>query len=57
MTNASCHVCTKSEEQAPLRKCPVCFKHYCEDHGHQRSGVGFCSNGCSQYFFFGDPDD
>ncbi len=52
-----CHECKKKMTEASLHKCPVCFKYYCDDHGHHRSGVGFCSDGCAEYFFFVDPDD
>jgi hypothetical protein len=52
-----CWECKVTEKDARLRKCPICFKHYCEDHAYQRSGVSFCSAGCAEYFFFADPDD
>lgn len=52
-----CHSCDKTSEEVPLSKCPICFKYYCEAHGHDRGGVKFCSSGCAEYFFFGDPDD
>jgi hypothetical protein len=56
MTN-ECHECKKVDDEARLRKCPICFKYFCEEHGHQRSGVSFCSAGCAEYFFFADPDE
>jgi len=52
-----CHKCKKSGIKTHLRKCPICFKYFCEDHAYHRSGVSFCSKGCSEYFFFADPDD
>jgi len=52
-----CHACDKTPEQATLSRCPICFKHSCEAHTYDRNGVRFCSSGCAQYFFFGDPDD
>ncbi len=55
--DVQCHECEKPETEARLRKCPICFKHYCEDHDYKRSGLTFCSAGCAEYFFHGDPDD
>ena len=52
-----CHKCEKSDEEIRLHKCPICFKHYCEEHSAHRSGVQFCSKGCGEYFFFAEPDD
>jgi len=52
-----CRVCKKGEDELRLRKCPICFKHHCEDHSVQRSGVYFCSRECADYFFFAEPDD
>jgi hypothetical protein len=52
-----CHVCKKTPEELTLAKCPICLKYYCEIHSFDRGGVRFCSAGCAEYFFFGDPDD
>jgi hypothetical protein len=52
-----CHQCHKTDEEARLRKCPICHKHYCEDHCYEMSGMTFCSQGCGEYFFYGDPDE
>lgn len=57
MVEVECCECKKTEPETRLRKCPICFKHYCDDHAHQRSGVSFCSSGCAEYFFFADPDE
>ena len=56
-TEIKCNVCDKSETEITLHKCPICFKRFCEDHGHQMSGRVFCSKGCAEYFFFSEPDD
>ena len=53
----SCHECDMGDDVVRLRKCPICHKHFCEEHSHQRSGLWFCSKGCSEYFFFSEPDD
>lgn len=53
---ARCWQCEKSIDDALLRKCPICFKHFCEEHGHLMSGRPFCSPGCAEYFFFSDDD-
>lgn len=52
-----CRECKKTEVDVKLHKCPICFKHFCEEHSHHRSGLWFCSAGCAEYFFFADPDD
>jgi hypothetical protein len=35
----------------------MCRKLACEDHSFRKSGLEFCSRGCGEYFFHGDPDD
>jgi len=52
-----CRECHKGEDEVRLQKCPICFKHFCEEHAADQGGVRFCSKSCAQYFFFGDPDD
>ena len=52
-----CLKCGKDIDQVRLHKCPICFKYVCEDHVYRMSGREFCSNGCAQYFFFGDEED
>jgi hypothetical protein len=53
----SCRECGKSGDDGQLRKCPVCFRYFCEEHATVMSGRPFCSAGCAQYFFFAEPDD
>ena len=55
--DVKCHECGKPNEEETLRRCPICFKFFCEDHGHQMSGRSFCTPGCAEYFFFSEPDD
>jgi hypothetical protein len=57
MGTASCFECQASIEDTHLEKCPICFRHFCADHGHRRSGRAFCTEGCADYFFFSEPDD
>jgi hypothetical protein len=61
-----CYKCNTSDESGmdpqrefkkPIRKCPICYKHFCEDCGSNRGGRWFCSVQCGDYFFFGDVDD
>jgi len=52
-----CIHCERSVDETRLEKCPICFKRFCRDHGHEMSGRSFCSKHCAQHFFFGDPDD
>jgi hypothetical protein len=52
--------CQQCEEPVPghkLSKCPICHKYFCEEHSFLMSGVQFCSRGCGEFFFYGDPDD
>jgi hypothetical protein len=55
--DVECYQCKKTDEEGPIRKCRVCHKHFCEDHSASRSGVAFCSRGCSVYFFHTDEDE
>jgi hypothetical protein len=57
MMQTECYMCKKTDDQVRLHKCPICFKHYCEEHAVRRSGMWFCSEGCAEYFFHGEPDD
>jgi hypothetical protein len=50
-----CHQCGKKDVR--LYKCPICHKHFCDDHTYLWSGRPFCSSGCAEYFFFGDEED
>ena len=45
------------ERARDLRKCPICFKIFCEECGVNRGGRWFCTKNCCDYFFFGDVDD
>ena len=56
MQNA-CWQCEKSSDETLLTKCPVCFKHFCEEHCHNMAGRPFCSSGCAEYFFFAEADE
>jgi len=49
--------CELTGDDTKLHKCPVCFKHVCDEHAASRSGRKFCSDACAEYFFFGDPED
>ncbi len=54
-----CVTCEKSEEDARLEMCHVCYRFFCADHA-VRAGFGrrFCSADCSRaYYFSGEPDD
>ena len=57
MAGTTCFKCHKTEEEVVLRRCKICRKHFCEDHAVHKSGVGFCSIGCAEYFFHAAPDD
>lgn len=55
--NPTCTHCGAGESDRPLQRCPICFKWFCDEHGHDMSGRAFCSSHCAEYFFFADPDD
>jgi len=57
METMQCTECGKTLDEATLSKCPICFKYFCTEHAYVTSGRRFCSRGCADYFFFGDPDD
>jgi hypothetical protein len=57
MSKAECCHCQRAEDEVQLRACRICRKYFCDDHAVQRSGVGFCSLGCSVYFFHDNPDE
>lgn len=52
-----CANCHKTDDEARIEKCPICFKGYCPEHAYLYSGRRFCSKPCAEYFFFGDGDD
>jgi len=57
MQDQKCMQCELTGDDTKLHKCPVCFKHVCDEHAASRSGRKFCSDACAEYFFFGDPED
>ena len=57
MEEIQCFECEKRIDDTSLTKCPTCFKYFCGEHSFVMSGRPFCSRGCADYFFFGDPDD
>jgi hypothetical protein len=56
MTQPECATCKKTGDQTTLRKCPICFKHFCEEHAYHMSGRAFCSQPCAEFFFF-EPEE
>ena len=56
-TDDTCRECGKTSNEGRLRKCPICFRHFCDEHVTVMSGRPFCSSGCAQYFFFAEPDE
>ena len=57
MLATACITCQKTDEQAELTKCPICFKHVCSEHAFHYSGRIFCGKHCADYYFFADPED
>jgi len=53
----TCLVCKKTDDEIFLNKCTICFKRYCDEHAHLMSGRNFCSKRCADYFFFPEDDD
>jgi hypothetical protein len=51
-----CSTCGISDEEKQLKRCPICFKHFCDDCATNRGGRLFCSKLCADYFFFGDEE-
>ncbi len=51
-----CSICGVSDEERSLKKCPICFKHFCDECATNRGGRLFCSKICSDYFFFGEEE-
>jgi hypothetical protein len=51
-----CSVCTAHGDRIVLAKCPICHKLVCETCRVMRGGRSFCSQRCSDYFFFDDED-
>jgi hypothetical protein len=54
---AKCYERGRDSADVTLRKCSICFKHFCDEHAYQMSGRSFCSEGCAHYFFFHEPDE
>jgi hypothetical protein len=52
-----CVVCHRTEPEVRLHKCPICFRHCCDDCAHRAYGRTFCSRSCAEQFFFGDEDE
>jgi hypothetical protein len=52
-----CFRCGAKPEAKTLRKCPICFRFYCDDCATSKSGRRFCSPFCAASFFHGDEDD
>ncbi len=57
MEKPECVHCKKSDDETTLRKCPICFKRYCDEHAYLMSGRTFCSQPCADFFFFSDSDE
>jgi hypothetical protein len=57
MEEVKCRECGKTPKETRLRKCPICFQYFCDEHAKLRSGRPFCSQGCADYFFFAESDD
>ncbi len=53
----SCVTCGETEEKARLDRCVVCGKWYCPDCAFKTMGRRFCSQKCSQQFYYGEMDD
>lgn len=53
----SCFECKASDEEKQLRKCPICYRYFCDECGVNRSGRWFCTGICADYFFFGEDED
>ncbi len=53
----ACFQCQKPEDEAPLNRCRVCRKHYCDEHGTESRGTDFCSLACGEFFFHAEPDE
>ncbi len=51
-----CYQCHETDEEKDIKKCVICFRHFCNDCGSDRGGRMFCSKHCSDFFFFGDED-
>ena len=57
MEHPACGQCGKTDEQTTLRKCPICFKLFCDEHAYLMSGRTFCSQPCAEFFFFSESDE
>lgn len=51
-----CVTCRKNEDEITLKKCPVCFRYYCDDDAFLMAGREFCSKNCARYNFFPDEE-
>ena len=52
----ACKNCKKTESEAALYKCPICFKYVCSEHAFNYSGRIFCDKHCADHFFFADEE-
>ena len=50
-------MCSISEDEAILVKCPICHQMICDEDKYMRSGRVFCSQYCGAMFFHGDDED
>ncbi len=57
MNDPECNQCKKTDRDTVLRKCPVCYKYFCDEHAHLMGGRTFCSSMCADFFFFSDSDE
>jgi len=52
----SCSRCSAKGARVKLRKCPICFKMFCETCQVSQGGRLFCSSHCAHYFFWGEEE-
>ena len=52
----ACYKCMKTESEAHLYRCPICFKHVCSEDAFNYSGRIFCDKHCADHFFFDDEE-
>jgi len=57
MIEEKCVQCGKGDDETTLRRCPVCYKYYCDAHAYLMGGRTFCSHPCADFFFFSDADE
>jgi hypothetical protein len=53
----NCHDCERTASETRLTKCPVCHRHFCDEHRFVLSGRAFCTQRCAEYFFFAEPEE